>query len=170
MLLTIEQEVEAIWMRKFSIPSLLYLVMRFCTLGYIVLDISMSLSIFGLPSVNVSPLTWFSLILLTSFCRSAQILISQYARGMSACPGANSRSTSPTLWSLLFCSPLLVSFQSRLSTFSRSHCDVFSLQFITCLGNMGATLVPRCRCSTCRHFTLRHEYGMTSLSLRNTSP
>lgn len=60
MLLTIEQEVEAIWMRKFSIPGLLYLVMRFFTLGYIILDISMTLPIFGPPSVDVRPYgIWF---------------------------------------------------------------------------------------------------------------
>ena len=53
MFLTLDQEVEAIWTRKFTLTSLLYIVMRISTLAWILLDIGSSLPIFGPPTILV---------------------------------------------------------------------------------------------------------------------
>lgn len=57
MLITIDQEIEAVWKRRFTIPSLLYIVMRMGTLGYIILYVQGPLSFLGPPSLLVSPVS-----------------------------------------------------------------------------------------------------------------
>lgn len=54
MLITIDQEIEAIWKRRFALPSLLYLLMRFGTLGFLILYAQGPLSFLGPPSLVVS--------------------------------------------------------------------------------------------------------------------
>lgn len=64
MLITIDQEIEAIWKRRFTVPSLIYLTMRMGTLGYIFLYVHGLLPFFGPQSLIVSVISIFDV------CRS----------------------------------------------------------------------------------------------------
>ncbi|KAJ3483236.1 hypothetical protein NLI96_g6461 [Meripilus lineatus] len=50
MLITLDEEVETIWKRRINLPSILYLVMRFGTLGYLIINALQTTTFFGLQT------------------------------------------------------------------------------------------------------------------------
>ncbi|KAJ3481334.1 hypothetical protein NLI96_g7728 [Meripilus lineatus] len=51
MLITLDEEIETIWKRRITLPSILYLVMRVGTLGYLILNATQAIKFFGLQSL-----------------------------------------------------------------------------------------------------------------------
>ena len=57
MLITLDEEVETIWKRRITLPSILYLVMRVGTLGYLIINATQTITFFGLQSRVVRPVS-----------------------------------------------------------------------------------------------------------------
>ena len=62
MLITLDEEIETIWKRRITLPSILYLVMRVGTLGYLILNATQAIKFFGLQSLVVRRMSAWTFI------------------------------------------------------------------------------------------------------------
>lgn len=54
-LITLDEEIESVWKRRITLPSILYLVMRIGTLGYLITNALQTTTFFGLQTSVVRP-------------------------------------------------------------------------------------------------------------------